>query len=121
MKTKINGILTLLLAFMVQMTFAQERTISGVVSDEMGPVADISVKVVGTTRGTVTDFDGNYSIKAKTGDTLEFTHVSYATVTKVVGASSKIDVVVKESGETLGEVVVNAYGIETTKISKAAS
>jgi len=88
------------------MTFAQERTISGIVSDEMGPVADISVKVKGTTKGTVTDFDGNYSVKAKTGDTLEFTHVSYTTVEKVVGASSKIDLVMKESGNVLKEVVI---------------
>jgi len=115
MKTKINGILTLLLVFMVQMTFAQERTISGVVSDEMGPVADISVKVKGTTRGTVTDFDGNYAIKANTGDVLEFTHVSYATVTKTVGASSKIDVMVKETGESLEEVVVTSYGRKIAK------
>ena len=69
MKTKINGILTLLLAFVVQMTFAQERMISGIASDDMGPIADVSVKVKGTNKGAVTDFDGNYSIKAKTGDT----------------------------------------------------
>ena len=41
MKTKFNGILTLLLAFMVQMTFAQERTISGTVSDETGPLPGV--------------------------------------------------------------------------------
>ncbi|HIP37629.1 MAG TPA: SusC/RagA family TonB-linked outer membrane protein [Crocinitomix sp.] len=115
MKTKINGILTLLLAFMLQMTFAQERTISGVVSDEMGPVADISVKVKGTTKGAVTDFDGNYTIKAKTGDTLEFTHVSYAAVEKVVGVSSKIDVTVKESGESLGEIVITGVAGKTNR------
>lgn len=115
MKTKINGILTLLLAFMVQMTFAQERTVSGVVTDEMGPIADISVKVKGTTKGTVTDFDGNYTIKANTGDTLVFTHVSYAAVSKVIGVSSKIDVIMKESGESLKEVVITAMGIRKEK------
>jgi len=112
MKTKINGILTLLLAFMVQMTFAQERTISGVVSDDMGPVADISVKVKGTTTGTVTDFDGNYAVKAKSGDVLVFTHVSYEAVEKTVGASDKINVTVKMGGSTLDEVVVTAMGIK---------
>ncbi len=110
MKTKFNGILTLLLAFMVQFTFAQERVISGVVSDDMGPVADISVVVKGTTRGTVTDFDGKYSIKAKKGDTLVFSHISYGTVEKVVGDSDTINVKMKENGEQLKEVVISAVG-----------
>jgi len=115
MKTKINGILTLLLAFMIQITFAQEKTISGVVSDDMGPVADISVKVKGTTVGTVTDFDGNYAVKAKSGDVLVFTHVSYETVEKIVGASDKIDVTVKMGGSTLDEIVVTAMGVSKEK------
>lgn len=110
MKTKFNGILTLLLAFMVQFTFAQERVISGVVSDNMGPVADISVVVKGTTKGTVTDFDGKYSIKAKKGDTLVFSHISYGTVEKVVGDSNTINVQMKENGEQLKEVVITAVG-----------
>lgn len=112
MKTKINGILTLLLAFMVQMTFAQERTISGVVTDGMGPVSDISVKVKNTDDGTVTDFDGNYSIKAKSGDTLVFTHVAYGTVEKVVGNTNKIDVSLADSGQELEQVIVTAFGIK---------
>jgi len=116
MKTKINGILALLMAFMVQITFAQERVISGVVSDDLGPVADISVKVKNTDRGTATDFDGNYSIKAKTGETLVFTHISYKTVEMVVGSSSRINATMKESGESLKEIVIiGAYDIKRTK------
>ena len=115
MKTKFNGILTLLLAFMVQFTFAQERVICGVVSDEMGPVADISVVVKGTTKGTVTDFDGKYCIKAKKGDTLVFSHVSYGTVEKVVGDSDTINVKMSENAETLDAVVVTAMGIKREK------
>ncbi len=117
MKTKLKSLLTLLVVFMVQITFAQERNISGVVSDEMGPVADISVKVKGTDKGTVTDFDGNYSIKAKTGDTLQFTHVSYGAVEKIVGASSNINVTMTSAGNTLDEVVVTAMGISREKKS----
>jgi TonB-linked SusC/RagA family outer membrane protein len=115
MKTKFNGILTLLLAFMVQFTFAQERVISGVVEDDMGPVADISVVVKGTTKGTVTDFDGKYSIKAKKGDTLVFSHISYGTVEKVIGDSNIINAKMSETGETLDAVVVTAQGISTKK------
>ena len=103
--------------FMVQTSFAQERIVSGIVSDEMGPVADISVKVKGTEKGTVTDFDGNYSIKAKTGDTIEFTHVSYGAVEKIVGSSSKINVTMSSSGTELDEVVVTALGISREKKS----
>ncbi len=121
MKTKFNGILTLLLAFMVQFTFAQERVISGVVSDEMGPVADISVLVKGTKTGTVTDFDGKYSIKAKKGDVLVFSHVSYGTIEKPVGDSNTIDVIVKETGETLDEIVITAMGIKKKKINDLSS
>jgi len=102
---------------MVQTSFAQERIVSGIVSDEMGPVADISVKVKGTEKGTVTDFDGNYSIKAKTGDTIEFTHVSYGAVEKIVGSSSKINVTMSSSGTELDEVVVTALGISREKKS----
>ncbi len=78
----------------------------------MGPVSDISVKVKNTDKGTVTDFDGNYSIKAKKGDTLVFSHVSYGTVEKVVGSTNKIDVSVTNSGQELQQVVVTAFGIK---------
>ena len=121
MKTKIKSILTLLLAFMLQISFAQERDISGNVTDDMGSVSDISVKVKGTTKGTVTDFDGNYTIKAKTGDTLEFSHVSYGTIQKVVGTSNKIDVTMNTDGNTLDEVIVTALGIKRDKKSLGVS
>ena len=58
MKTKFNGILTLLLAFVVQITFAQEKTISGTVSESSGTLPGVSVVIKGTNQGTETDFDG---------------------------------------------------------------
>ncbi len=115
MKTKFNGILTLLLAFMVQFTFAQERTISGTVSDDLGPIQDITVKVKGSDRGTVTDFDGKYSVQAKTGEVINFTHISYGAVEKIVGASNVLDVTMKISGNALDEVVVTAQGVKREK------
>jgi hypothetical protein len=63
MKTKLNGILTLALVFAVQLLFAQEKTISGTVSDGDGiPLPGATVIVQGTTNGVSTDFDGNYTI-----------------------------------------------------------
>ena len=63
MKTKLKGILTLLLALVVQITFAQDKTISGTVSESSGALPGVSVVIEGTNSGTETDFDGKYSIK----------------------------------------------------------
>jgi len=112
MKTKFSGILTLLLAFVVQFTFAQEKTISGTVSDENGlPLPTATVIIKGTTTGTSTDFDGNYSINASEGDVLDFSYVGYATQSQPVGASNTVDVTLQPDN-TLDEVVVTALGIK---------
>ena len=81
MKTKFNGILTLLLALTVQFVFAQ-KTVSGTVSDDGGPLPGVSVLVKGTTTGVETDFDGKYAIQAKQGDVLQFSYVGKQTVEK---------------------------------------
>ncbi len=115
MKTKFSGILTLLLAFVVQFTFAQEKTISGTVSDENGlPLPTATVIIQGTTTGASTDFDGNYTINAKQGDVLIFSYVGYSNQTKTVGASNKIDASL-EPDNTLDEVVVTALGIKKSE------
>jgi len=76
MKTKKNGMLTLFFALIVQLSFAQEKTITGTVSDQDGlPLPGVNIAVQGTTNGTQTDFDGNYSINGKTGQTLLFTYI----------------------------------------------
>lgn len=113
MKTKFNGILTLLLAFVVQFSFAQQKTISGTVSDDSGGLPGVSVLIKGTTTGTETNFDGKYSIKAKVGDVLVFTYLGYKTVEKTVAAANTIDVTMIEGGEVLDEVVVVAYGTQS--------
>jgi TonB-linked SusC/RagA family outer membrane protein len=112
MKTKFNGFLTLLLVLLVQIGFAQEKTVSGIVSDANGPLPGVTVLVKGTTTGTQTDFDGNYSIKTTVGSTLQFSFVGMTTVDKVVGASNSINVTMAASAEMLDEVVVTALGIK---------
>ena len=74
MRTKFNGILTLLLALSVQFVFAQ-KTISGTVSDEAGPLPGVNVVIKGTKIGVETDFDGKYSIQAKQGDVIQFSYI----------------------------------------------
>ncbi|MEL4455534.1 SusC/RagA family TonB-linked outer membrane protein [Lutimonas vermicola] len=117
MKTKLSGILTLLLAFVVQVSFAQERTITGTVSDETGALPGVSVLIEGTTSGTETDFDGNFSIEASSGDVLRFSFVGMTTVKRTVGAESSINVTMVSQENTLDEVVVTALGIEREKKS----
>ena len=112
MKTKFNGILTLLLAFVVQISFAQQKTISGTVSDESGSLPGVSVLIKGTTTGTETDFDGKYSISAKSGDVLVFSYLGYKTLEKTVGTSNTINATMVEGGEILDEIVVTALGVK---------
>ncbi|MDP2088246.1 MAG: SusC/RagA family TonB-linked outer membrane protein [Flavobacteriaceae bacterium] len=116
MKTKFNGILVLLLALFVQISFAQEKTITGTVSDESGPLPGVSVLIIGTNTGTVTDFDGKYTLKAKTGAVLQFSYVGVDTQTKTVGAGNVINVTMSGS-QVLEEVVVTALGISREKKS----
>ena len=117
MKTKFSGILTLLLAFVVQFTFAQEKTVSGTVTDDdTGPLPGVSVVIQGTTIGAETDFDGKYSIQANTGDVLQFSYIGMITQEKVVGASNTINVVM-QTDNVLEEVVVTALGIKREKKS----
>jgi len=111
MKTKFSGILTLLLAFVVQFTFAQEKTITGTVSDETGALPGVSVVIKGTSTGTETDFDGKYSINANTGDVLVFSFVGMTTQEKTVGLAAVINVILV-ADNVLEEVVVTALGIK---------
>ncbi len=80
MEKRLHGILTLLLVFVVQLTFAQDKTVTGTVNDEDGlSLPGVNVIVQGTNTGAQTDFDGNYSINTETGKVLVFSYVGFAT------------------------------------------
>ena len=111
MRLKIKWIYTLLLAMVMQFSFAQEKTVSGVVSDASGPIPGANVVVRGTKNGVQTDFDGKYAIKAKVGDVLVITFVGMQDATAKVGASNTINVKL-QGGNTLDEVVVVGYGTQ---------
>jgi TonB-linked SusC/RagA family outer membrane protein len=112
MKTKFNGFLTLLLALVVQFTFAQEKTISGTVTDDSGPLPGVNVVIKGTSNGTQTDFDGKYSLKASSGDIFVFSYVGMTSIEKLVGTSNFLNVTM-EGSNLLEEVVVVGYGTTT--------
>ena len=104
------------MALIVQITFAQEKTISGNVTDQEGlPLPGVNIVVQGTTTGTQTDFDGNYAIKASVGQVLVYTYVGQKTTQRTVGASSTINVQMEEDAQALEEVVVTAQGIKREK------
>lgn len=117
MKTKFSVILTLLMAFVVQICFAQEKTVSGTISDQNGlPLPGATVVIEGTTTGTSTDFDGNYTINVNVGDILQYSYVGYATQSITVGEADTINLSLQPDN-TLEEVVVTALGVSREKKS----
>lgn len=102
--------LVVLLVGATGLAFSQ-NIVTGTVEDADGPLIGASVLVKGTTVGTITDFDGNFSIEAKVGDELEFSYMGYTSQTiKVTGAP--IHITMSENTEVLSEVVVTAMGIK---------
>lgn len=92
-----------------------QSTVRGTVTsaDEGGPVPGVTVLVEGTSRGVVTDFDGNYTIQVdKPEDVLVFTFVGYETIRETVGNRSTVDVTMAEDVKQLSEVVVVGYGTQ---------
>ncbi|MEM7105805.1 MAG: SusC/RagA family TonB-linked outer membrane protein [Bacteroidota bacterium] len=91
-----------------------QKTVSGVVSEENGePLIGVSVIESGTTNGTVTDLNGEYTLEvAGSSSTIEFRFTGYATVTEVVGDRSNINATMSEDVEILDEVVVSALGFK---------
>ena len=87
------------------------QTVKGTVSDEAGePIIGATVKVQGTKDATVTDFDGNFSIKASPNATLNISYVGY--VSQSVKAANGMKITLKEDNTTLNDVVVIGYGVQ---------
>ncbi len=95
----------------LQMVVAQ-KTITGVVSDNEGlPLPGATILVEGTSTGVTTDFDGNFSITAEEGDTLNISYVGYQSQSIVVGDQDTLNISL-ELGNELEEVVVTSLGIK---------
>lgn len=87
-----------------------DQEITGTVEDAEGPMIGATVKIAGTSNGTVTDYDGRFKLKCKTGDMLEISYVGYTT--QQVKAQQGMKVILVEDKTELGEVVVTALGIK---------
>lgn len=104
------------MAFVVQISFAQEKTISGTVTDADGlPLPGVNIVVDGTTTGTQSDFDGNYALQASPGQVLVFTYLGMRPERRTVGAGDVVNVQMAEDAQALEEVVVTAQGIKREK------
>src|SRR5690606_35141526 len=95
--------------------YAQEtKTVSGTVTSaaDNSPVPGVNVIVKGTSQGTVTDFDGNYSMVVSSADVLVFSYVGFTAQEIPVGGNSVVNVALVEDTQALDEVVVVGYGTQ---------
>ncbi len=99
----------------MQFSFAQEKTVTGTITDGKLPLPGANVVIKGTTKGSSTDMDGKFSIKAKAGDVLEISSIGYDSKTLTVGAANSYNVSLKETATVLNEVVIGAMGIKRAK------
>ena len=98
----------------VQLVFAQEKTITGTVVDEDGlPLPGVNVIEKGTNNGKQTDFNGEYTIQVDEGSIVTFSYVGFATQEVTVGSSDQINITLRVDAAALDEVVVVGYGTST--------
>jgi iron complex outermembrane receptor protein len=105
----------LLPVFLLLGSFIYAQTVSGTVSDAMGPIPGVNIIIKGTTTGVATDFDGNYEIDVNNGDVLVFSFIGYVTQEISYTGQSTIDVLLEEDAAKLEEVVIIGYGTTTVK------
>lgn len=108
---KVRLLLATLLLLAGNVLMAQTLKVTGTVTDatDGAPVIGAAVKVLGTTTGSVTDFDGKYTINVASGATLEFSYIGMKTQTVRVGTQTVINVVLEQDAMLLEDVMVVAY------------
>ncbi|MDH5412524.1 MAG: SusC/RagA family TonB-linked outer membrane protein, partial [Flavobacteriaceae bacterium] len=113
MKQRIIKNLTIVLFFITGVLNAQDKTVTGTVSDETGePLPGASVVVKGTTQGVTTDFDGNFAIQAPSNGTLIFSFIGYTTEEIPIDNKTTINISLEASISQLDEVVVVGFGTQ---------
>lgn len=107
----------ILALFFVAYTSAQNIDISGTIQDESGiPIPGVNILVKNTTKGSVSDFDGNFTVTGvDIGSTLTFSYVGYITKEMIVANANSLTITLQEDVAKLDEVVVIGYGTQTKK------
>lgn len=91
----------------------QAKTITGTVVDAGGePIIGANIRIKGTTTGTITDIDGNFSIEAEPKSVIEISYIGYLTQEMVINNQKSIRILLREDTKTLDEVVVIGYGVQ---------
>lgn len=118
MKSRFTGILTLFLAFMIQFSFAQEKTITGTVTsaDDGLPLPGATVMIQGTTRGTQTDLDGNFSIIASPRERIVVSFIGMTPQVIAVGASDVVNFILT-SDNLIETIEIDSYRKITPRTS----
>ena len=116
MKLRFTWLFTLFMVFVMQLSFAQEKVVSGIVTsaEDGSLVAGANVIVKGTLRGLQTNFDGEFSIDVSVGEILVFSFVSLKTREVIIGDENTINVALEEDVAALDEVIVVGYGTKRT-------
>ena len=91
---------------------AQSKKVTGTVTDTNGPLIGVNVMVKGTSIGTITDVDGNYSLEVPQNAVLIFKYIGFDSVEKAVENNSILNIQMVEDSQQLDEVVVVGYGIQ---------
>ncbi|WP_134355814.1 vWA domain-containing protein [Flavobacterium psychrophilum] len=108
-----------IMMLMSTLFFGQDKTITGIVTDASGPMPGVNVMVKETKKGSSTDFAGSYKIQANVGQTLVYSFIGMNDETRVVGASTVINVSMKDNNQKLQEVVVTGYSSEYESDNKS--
>lgn len=108
----------LLLLFMLPLSILAQNTVTGIVSDITTgqPVPGVNIMIGGSTTGTTTDIDGNYTLQGvNLGDTIVYSFIGFAEQTVTYNGQQTINIILKEDATLLNEVVVIGYGTTTKK------
>lgn len=114
---KKTGMIAAIMLLLVQFTVAQQRTVTGKVTDEASgaPLYRITIQIKGANRGSVTKEDGSFSVNVQNNEVLVFSSVNYETEEVRVGNNNVINVRLRLKKSELEEVVVTGYGIKRQK------
>jgi TonB-linked SusC/RagA family outer membrane protein len=109
-----SNLFALTFLFITYFSYSQEYEVSGVVKDASGTqLPGVNVVIKGTTKGTATDFDGNFQLSnVPSGSTLVFSFLGFITFEYKVSKSEEVNIILKEDAQALNEVVVIGYGTQ---------
>jgi len=98
-------LLLVLMPFMVSSSFSQSKEIKGAIKDPSGePIIGAAILVTGTDRGTITDFEGNYTLKVSPNEELQISYLGYNTMTQKIGAENEYNFIMEMASNVLTEV-----------------